>query len=247
MSNENLANDEFVSRARDMLAEMENGNTEQAGKLLDELTQLRESSLFQEVGKLTRELHEALNSFRGDADLSHLAEHDIPDARERLHYVITMTDQAANSSMGAVEAAMPLCESIAENSASLRESWERFTGREMDAEEFRALSKQIADFLNGTSGDIEAVRGNLNEILMAQGFQDLTGQIIRKVINLVEHVENDLVNLIRISGAAATQGDGKAKQDDPEDLQGPPVPGMEADTTVSGQDEVDELLSSLGF
>ncbi|HFA59759.1 MAG TPA: protein phosphatase CheZ, partial [Rhodospirillales bacterium] len=87
------------------------------------------------------------------------------------------------------------------------------------------------------------VRAHLTDALMAQDFQDLTGQIIKRVITLVEEVEANLVNLIKVAGLPERKQDGPKEHE----LDGPVIPGKETASTVSGQDEVDDLLSSLGF
>ncbi len=242
--------DDYLGRARELLRQIESGNEEEAGKLLDELTKLRENSLFQELGRLTREFHEALNAFRFDSRIAAaLTETDFPDARERLKYVITMTAQSADRTLTAVEESMPLCDEMEADTLELKGQWERFTRRELTADEFRILVPRLEAYFGRVSEDIPKLRGNLQEVLMAQDFQDLTGQIIRRVINLVDDVEENLVELIRISGQNLLP---KEKSEKPEsapsgiEASGPPVPGVDTGT-VSGQDEVDDLLSSLGF
>lgn len=243
MSVEEAINEEVLDRAKNLVDSLESGKSDQAHGLLDELTRLHEQSLFQELGKLTREFHDALNSFRGDQRLAQLAGEDIPDAKERLKHVIKMTDEAAHTTLNVVEDAIPKCANVETVAADIRNRWERFTRREMDAQEFRELSKELDDFLGGVVEDMGGMRSGLNEVLMAQGYQDLTGQIITRVITLVGDLETSLVDLIRISG----QRQPAEKEDDAGKLDGPQVPGIESDTAVSGQDEVDDLLSSLGF
>jgi chemotaxis protein CheZ len=84
---------------------------------------------------------------------------------------------------------------------------------------------------------------------MAQSFQDLTGQIIKRVITLVDDVEASLVNLVKLSSSqiAESSSDDSKQKSDKSKLEGPQIPGKETDGAVSGQDEVDDLLSSLGF
>lgn len=257
MSNQSsVLQDDYLERTRELLAHLENGREEEASRALDEIAKSREDSLFRELGKLTREFHETLNSFRLDDRITDLAEKDIPDARDRLAYVITMTEQSANRTLGAVEQTLPLCERMEDEARALGQEWERFTRREMDAEEFRELARRIGAFLTAVTADNAEVRSSMQEVLMAQDFQDLTGQIIRRVITLVEDLEGSLVELIRISGqnliAPAREQDrkaGTASGTDGKDIEaaGPPVPGVDGGDTVSGQDEVDDLLSSLGF
>ncbi len=241
----------FINRAKELVASAEQGDDEQVKKILDELSAMKETSLFQELGKLTREIHDAFKDFRSDSRINELAESDIPDARERLHYVITMTQQAADTTMTQVECAIPLCENITQGTTELLDGWDRFTQRKMAAEEFRQLSKTLKDFLLSANKDSKSLMHNLNEVLLAQSYQDITGQIIYKVINLVEDVEKSLVNLIKLSsehlGVEADPGKSSKKQDK-SSLDGPVVPGVaDEKETLSGQDEVDDLLSSLGF
>lgn len=249
MRDEN-ATEQLLSLAKQLVQELEAGNNDQVTNLIDELSQTRETELFQEIGKLTRELHSAITNFEVDSELSALAETEIPDAKERLNYVITMTNQAADRTLGAIEEAIPLCEKLHGESIALNSQWERFTNREMTVEEFRDVSKTLKEYLPGTEQELGVIKGHLNEILMAQEFQDLTGQIINRVIKMVEDVESHLVNLIKVAGAPAAKS-GEPKKDEAEgksELQGPMVPNTEsASDTVSGQDEVDDLLSSLGF
>jgi chemotaxis protein CheZ len=246
MENDNsIITEENIGRLRALLENAEQGNVAETEQLLDEFARQREQVLFNEIGKLTREFHDALNSFRLDARIANLAEKDIPDARERLHHVVTMTAQSADKSLTAAEESMPLCDSIHNQAVELNSEWERFSNREMSAGEFRGLSSRIAEFFQRVASDTETLRGNLNEVIMAQDFQDLTGQIITRVITLVDEMENSLIDLVRISGQKLTQPGEEKKEE--QKLAGPVVPGVETEGTVSGQDEVDDLLSSLGF
>ncbi len=249
----------------DILAKkIELGQSESVETILDEITKWREESLFQDLGKLTRDFHEALQNFRFDSRITTFAEEEFPDARERLHYVIKMTAESADRSLTATERSMPICHSIKERTVSLKTQWDKFTNRELSADEFRLLSKDIGTFFNELERGAPTLAENLNEITLAQDFQDLTGQIIGRVITLVDDVEESLVNLVRLSGQHILEGQeqsgkdidkdkhkhkdkDKEKQSDIES-QGPMVPGVDDDSAmVSGQDEVDDLLSSLGF
>ena len=247
-----VADDESLAQARQLVAELEAGNSDEASHLLDELARRRDSGLFQELGKLTRELHDALNGFQLDSKISSLAEHDIPDAKERLNYVITMTEQAAHRTLNAVEESLPIAEELQKRAEELHDKWTRFRHKDMDVNEFRSLVPEIDSFLDLTSGHATKLNSSLSDVLMAQDFQDITGQIIRRVINLVKDVEDNLVGLIRISGqrmappekSAAKSG---ALSDELSRGIGPQVPGLDHADVVHGQDDVDDLLSSLGF
>jgi len=240
---------EYVRHAREMLEHLAQGNDVEAERCLDRITRLRERSLFQELGRLTREFHEALNSLRLDSRITDWAENTIPDARERLNYVITMTEQAADRTLTVVEEAMPMCQELASQASALGQQWERFVRRELDPNEFRAMAHELRRFLGELTGGGGRMHDNLNDILMAQDFQDLTGQIIRQVIHMVDRIELELVELVRVSGKGDAEA-GTAPAEEvvmPGGLAPPGGGGGEAAGAVSGQDEVDDLLSSLGF
>jgi len=250
-----VLSEDYATRLRELIEHVERGEEEKASRLLDEITKLRENSLFQELGKLTREFHEALNSFRLDSRIANLAEQDFPDARERLKYVINMTAQAADRSLTAVEEATPICERLQRQAQELGTEWRRFTHREMDANDFRTLSGRLQTFFEQLEDDAGKLKNNLFEVTMAQDFQDLTGQVIKRVIALVDEMEANLVELIRISGQnlmpkTLEKKTETEKEDEHDRIKavGPVVPGVDdVSETVSGQDEVDDLLSSLGF
>ena len=244
-------NNLLLDQARTLVTELEAGNDSAAGGLIEELSRMREQTLFQELGKMTRQLHDSLTSFAVDSRMQSLAESDIPDAKARLNHVIDMTEESANRTLSAVEGTLPIAEHLQNKANDLHEKWDRFRNKDMNVEEFRGMSQEIGDFLDVTTTHAGQIHSNLSEVMMAQGFQDLTGQIIRRVITLVTEVEDNLVELIRLSGDAEagmqTSGDTETTEDIMQGV-GPQVPGVsDADGSVSGQDEVDDLLSSLGF
>lgn len=237
-----IITEDNIARVRDLLDCLEKGNKSGAVEVIDELTSIRETDLYKEMGKLTRELHDAISNFGIDDKMAIIAEQHIPDAKERLNYVIAKTDEAANKTLEAVEESIPICDSLNNQALELHASWQKFINRELSADEFRQLSKDVNDFFVSTFS-IAKVKDHLTDVLMAQEYQDLTGQIIKKVIHLVGEVEGNLVNLIKLTGSTEL----KKKEGSSTSLDGPPVPGLSHEDTVSGQDEVDDLLSSLGF
>lgn len=239
---------ELLEQARKLVHDLESGRVEDANATLDCLTKLRETDLFQELGKLTRELHDTLANFKVDSRLSSLADSEIPDAKERLNHVITLTQQAADRTLTVVEQTLPRTERLEEKSVQLKTRWDRFRSRDMKVEEFRGLSQEIDEFLTWTFDNASLIHKGLSEVMMAQDFQDLTGQIIRRVITLVQDVEDNLVGIIRITGQRIKT---PSKAEDAAQLikaEGPAIPGLvDAKQMVGGQDDVDDLLSSLGF
>ena len=240
-----------LDNARKLVESIEGGDVEGARSIMDDIASLRETDLFCEMGKLTRDLHDSLNNFKLDTKMSGMAKNEIPDAKERLNHVISMTEEAADKTLTAVEAALPLSDDIKECSLQLQSRWNQFKDRKLTADEFRDLSRDLEDFFPKISSGTVSLNAYLNEILMAQGFQDLTGQIIRRVINLVHDVEEGLVDLIKMSGNQSAEKKQEANQVQDElniAGEGPVVPGVaHSGETLDGQDDVDDLLSSLGF
>lgn len=245
-----IDNDALLQQARALVTLLESGNNTGAEQAIDELGRIREQSLFRELGKMTRQLHDSLTSFALDARMQSLAESDIPDAKARLNHVITMTEDSANRTLTAVEGTLPIAEQLQNSANDLHGKWERFRNKDMNVDEFRDMSREIDNFLTVTRDNAGRIHGNLSEVMMAQDFQDLTGQIIRRVITLVQEVEDNLVELIRLSGSVELETADKAARPGADLMQGvgPQVPGVvDGSGSVSGQDEVDDLLSSLGF
>lgn len=236
--------DERIELARSLLAHLEAGDDEKVSETIDNLTNLRESQIFQEVGQLTRQLHNSLGNCYDDDKFTSLASTDIPNARERLKYVIEKTEDSANRTLTAIELAEPLSEELKSSARQMSDDWERFKRREMNAEDFRALAKKITAFLETVTNNSEKVHEHLTEVMMAQEYQDLTGQIINQVISIVEDVETNLVNLIKCQGGSVCVVDETGPDIKAE---GPQVNPVDKSKVVSGQDEVDDLLSSLGF
>lgn len=236
--------DERLDLARSLVMHLEAGDEDDINSIINKLYTDKEQSLFQEIGKLTRQLHDALGTCRNDERISSLAERDMPDARERLRYVLTKTEESAHKTLGAVESALPISDRLMSNAAEMTSEWERFKRREMSAEDFRKLSKKLEKFLQSVNTESRDINDRLSEIMMAQDYQDLTGQIISRVISIVEEVEQGLVGMIQDCGQVETA----AKKDGPDiAAEGPQVSTTDRSDTVKNQDDVDDLLSSLGF
>jgi chemotaxis protein CheZ len=237
-----------LEMARDMLSALEEGDSDRAEYILEQMTLANDSELFQKLGMLTRDLHDALAGFQIDSRIVDLAENDIPDAKERLNYVVTMTEQAAHRTLNAVEDSLPLTEGLESQLKSLGDSWQVFRRKEMSSDDFRSLCLNLDAFFDQAGGQMKTIHKSLSDVLLAQDYQDITGQIIRRVIGLVQEVEGNLVSLVRITGQKFTSGtEKKEEEDDKIKAVGPAVPGVDTSDVVSNQDDVDDLLSSLGF
>ncbi len=237
--------------AKKLVECIEQNNVDDASKALEDLSAFRDSYLFQELGKLTRDLHDALMGFQVDSKMVSIAENEIPDAKQRLNHVITMTEQAADKTLTAVESSVTLSNELGNRASKLQENWGRFRKRDMDVEEFRAMSEELDEFFQWLDEKGPEINARLSDIMMAQDFQDLTGQIIRRVIKLVQDVEEGLVGLIRVNGQKMKTQEQAAqkKENSSADVEavGPAVPGIDKGDVVANQDDVDDLLSSLGF
>jgi chemotaxis protein CheZ len=190
-------------------------------------------------------------NFQVDSRLNNLATEDIPDAKERLNYVISRTEEAANKTMDAVESIFPVLDGIQDQVNTVKPLWQKLMNNELELAEFKVLCPDIDKLLKATETESANVHALMTDVLMAQDFQDLTGQVIRKVIDLVREVEDSLINMLTAFGISSDTGkdsEAKAMPKVGENLvEGPIVNKEERDDVVADQDDVDDLLSSLGF
>lgn len=243
-----MLDENTLIHAKKLVENLEAGNEELARASLDSLSSISESKLFKEIGKLTRDLHDTLNSFQLDNRLTALAARDIPDAKDRLEYVITLTADAANKTMDTVEKGITISDGMKVKAAELDAGWKKVRNKELDGAQFRELCASTESFISSTAGDSVELHTLLQDALMAQDFQDLTGQVIKRVIQLVHEVEESLVTTIKMFGQMADYQDAvKAESKSESKATGPVVDTNKRDDVVSSQDEVDDLLSSLGF
>lgn len=245
-----MTEEEALDTARKLIEELEAGNHDRAEILLDELGGGTRTKVFVQLGKLTRELHDALNYLGSiEPHIAGWADKEIPDAKERLNHVIKMTEESAHRTLAALELAMPITERIQRDGHTLSERWRRFRQRRMNLDEFGGLCLEIDQYFSSLGPAANRVHDAMSEVLLAQECQDITAQIIGRVIHLVQRVEGSLLELVKLSQPFS--GPGPTQRVDlatgVSALAGPAVPGVDEGQTVAGQDEVDELLSSLGF
>lgn len=242
-----------LEEAKLLVEYLEKGERHQANALIDEITMRESTELFSEVGKLTRQLHDSLNNFQIDERIANLMQDEIPDARSRLIYVIEETEKAANTTMDAVEECMPLAEGLNQRLNDIMPEWQKLMSRQIELGEFKHLCLELDKLITDASRDSFKLNSLLTEVLMAQGYQDLTGQVIRRVIELVKEVEDSLVSMLTAFGDV---GELQLEEDNPQTskkktdtvkAEGPIIDADTRDDVVSGQDDVDDLLSSLGF
>lgn len=201
----------------------------------------RQDKVFHRVGQMTRLLHDTIRELGYDKMISDTAQ-KLPDARQRLSYISQMTEQAASRVLNATDIAKPIQDRVEQNSINLHARWEKLYAKQLSVEEFKALASETRNFFNQTSLDSKVVNAQLMEIMMAQDFQDLTGQVIKKIVDMAATLESELLKvLIEVvpedRRTPSTEGL----------LNGPVINAEGRSDVVTGQEQVDDLLESLGF
>ncbi|HEY0064564.1 MAG TPA: protein phosphatase CheZ [Telluria sp.] len=193
------------------------------------------------IGHMTRALHESLRGLGLDK-LIEKAASDIPDARDRLDYVARLSEQAAQKVLNATDAAGPLQDKIESDTGALAASWQTLLDQPATSDaEWRAMASQtVAALKQARAGSVQT-KSHLMDIMMAQDFQDLTGQVITKVTTIAQNLEQQLVQMLVDFAPAEVK-----REYDSGLLNGPQINPTGADV-VSNQGQVDDLLDSLGF
>lgn len=238
-----------LDEAKQLVEYLQDNDKASANAMIEAIAMRESTELFSEVGKLTRQLHSSLSTFQFDERIVDLTQGEIPDAQSRLTYVIEETEKAANTTMDAVERSMPIAENMNDRLTGIIPEWEKLMGRQIELGEFKSLCLELDDILKTTNNESKQLNSLLTEVLMAQGYQDLTGQVIRRVIELVKEVEESLVSMLTAFGDQELKDKPQRseKESDTVKAEGPIIDAAEREDVVSGQDDVDDLLSSLGF
>ena len=197
--------------------------------------------VFAQLGQMTRSLHNLLRELGYDKTIEKVAS-EIPDNRDRLNYIATMTAQAAERTLNAAEAAQPIQDKMSSTAQDLAGKWDRLFSRQLGVDEFKALVKDTRSYLHDVPEKADATNAQLMEIIMAQDFQDLTGQVIKKILEAAQAFESQLVSLL----VEATPVE-KRSAVRPGLLEGPIINTEGRSDVATSQAQVDELLESLGF
>jgi chemotaxis protein CheZ len=203
-----------------------------------EMAQRKE--VFQRVGHMARELREVLRDL-GYLQLLEQAAHAIPDARERLRYIAQLTEQAAIRVLNAADVARPIQEHLASRAQDLDTEWGKSYAFGCGLEEFHPLGKEIRSFLAEASQSARTTNEQLLEIMMAQDFQDLTGQVINKIMKMARSLEEQLLQLLLDLSPDEFRSNLSSQTVAPAFH---PEHGTEV---MAGQEQVNELLEMLGF
>ncbi len=193
--------------------------------------------MFQQLGAITRQLHDALKEL-GYADKLKGTVEQLPDAQSRLSYIARLTGEAAEKVLNHVDGAKTEQSQIVQRGRQLSDTITRVPG----------LAKAMPELLEWSQDVVaqaEQTDTRLTEIMLAQDFHDLTGQVISRVVQLAGTIEEQLLSLLLQSAPTGTPGQDKAFE--MQALQGPVVDPEGRTDVVSGQKDVDDLLASLGF
>ncbi|MSQ67354.1 MAG: hypothetical protein EXR83_04045 [Gammaproteobacteria bacterium] len=212
--------------ARNLVLAFEQGSEDEAADVLRSLHESGSRVLLRNVAELTRDLHHSLIGLSSDPQLAEMTRSDMPDARHRLSYVIEKTEASAHRVLAAIEDLTPIAERLVSGATAALAAGDMAT---------------LKAFIDEASLTGELMQGGLSEILMAQEYQDLTGQVIRRTIEIVAQVEGKLLTLL----TAELPGGSRELRPARTGAQGPVI-GPEANS-FNRQDDVDTLLAELGL
>lgn len=194
-------------------------------------------ALYDRLGGVVRQLHDALRVLGYEHVLDETLR-EITDSQDRLQYIASLTEQAANRVLNAVDESLPIQTEQAAQAKQMENAWvELLASGVNDVDGFKHLAQQSQQFLATVAVNSEDEKKRLMDIMMAQDFQDITGQIIKKVVTLTQRLESDLTQIL-VEYAPA-----ESRTEKPVDLlAGPAVPDQ-----AMVQDDVDSMLADLGF
>lgn len=201
-----------------------------------------QGKVFNQVGQMARQLHDTLGNLGFDKLLEDTVS-ALPDAKDRLAYIANLTEQAACKVLNATDIANPLQDELEEGAALLATKWDALYANQMGVEDFKLLAAETRAFLkNAVPQRTAGTKQQLLEIMMAQDFQDLTGQVIKKVVSVSQALEAQLMDVLiqTMPGDRRTENVNSL-------LNGPVINAAGRTDVVASQQQVDDLLDSLGF
>lgn len=209
--------------------------------------------LIQRVGQLARMLRDSMRELGLNHEIERAAE-AIPDARDRLNYVARMTEQAADRALNAIDRAQPIQEKLGSDAEALEAQWQTWfdSSDSLELDDARDLVRATRGYLQQVPAVTADTNKELLEIMMAQDFQDLTGQVIKKMMEVIQEVERQLLQVLLDNISNADDRQSMQKRVDHElggdavATHGPQV-REDAEDVVNNQDQVDDLLEELGF
>ena len=234
---------------KDFMASFAEGNLDRAQEVLQDLSGMQGGGeLFDEIGRLARELHELLSGLTQmiSTELQELVEDVFPDTGNRLEHIIQLTEEASNTTIDQAEL---IQNRIASDKERLTKLGDQLNLLKPIGTVASGRMDTIADLLEEMDGSLDANHGSLETIMTSQGYQDLTGQIVLKIIKFHKDLESRLISMVQSFGLRMASRTKKkelqeAAQGDKE-LYGPAHEKVTG--AVKSQDEVDALLAQFGF
>jgi chemotaxis protein CheZ len=196
--------------------------------------------LVNRIGQLTRQMREGMRELGLDKSIARAAE-AIPNARDRLSYVAQMTERAAERALNAIDVAQPIQDLLSKRANGLTQRWDVWFASPLELDDARELVLDTRAYLSEVPKQVSATNAQLMEIMMAQDFQDLTGQVIKKMMDVIKDMETQLLQLL-IDNAPLE----KRQEANQSLMNGPQIKQGNLDA-VDDQEQVDDLLASLGF
>lgn len=196
--------------------------------------------MFERLGGIVRLLHDSLRELGYDRSLSD-ATSQITDAQDRLEYIASLTEQAANKVLNTIDEGMPAQDALAKTAKQMESRWSALFDGKLSVDEFKVLATDSKRFASTVLENTETEKARLLAIMMAQDFQDITGQLIKKIVVITQAVEGELAQLLRDNAPPDLLK--KDEKEPPAGLMNGPAMGG----TAMEQDDVDSLLEGLGF
>lgn len=212
------------------------------------------AQLLGRIGRMARLLNESMRELGLEEEVRRASE-SIPDVCDRLNYIANMTESAANRSLSAIEVARPMQEKMGEEARILESRWQAWFDGPFDTPQVMNLVKETRAFLQQVPPASEEINAKLLEVIMAQEFQDITGQLVKKMIETMTSLEKELIEALldylppeksEQFVRARQQAKEKEQNDGSELLNGPAIKA-DGKEVVANQQQVDDLLDSLGF
>ncbi|MEO8057832.1 MAG: protein phosphatase CheZ [Burkholderiales bacterium] len=192
------------------------------------------ADVFLQVGSITRLLHDTLAQV-GVMPKLQVAADGLPDARSRLNYIAEKTAAAADKVLNSVDQAKAEHKLIADATRQM--------ARDIVADPVKAVATgAVMNFVGDVEASTARIDQHLTDIMLAQDFHDLTGQVVTKVVKLATELEDSLLKLLM----QVIPADQVHKVEDAF-LNGPVVNPEGRSDVVTNQEQVDDLLASLGF
>jgi chemotaxis protein CheZ len=219
------------------------GSAEDSAAATAEMTEDQsDKPMYARLGGIVRMLHDSMRELGYDRSLQEVAS-QIGDAQGRLEFVATLTEQAANKVLNAIDIGMPAQDALSGKAKNIGGRWDQLFAGQLSIEEFKTLANDSRSFATTVTDSAETEKARMLEIMMAQDFQDITGQLIKKIVGITAIAERELAQLLRDNAPPELLNTANETKEKPTEL----MAGPAADGSALVQNDVDDLLDSLGF